>query len=89
MTELDEPFRGVDGYFKSSGDKLIPIHDLLPWKKTYSMGYDVVRSYEWLILSENISWYVQDFFENLFFKNQLVVLDPCVYLIVPFIQSKR
>ena len=30
MTELDEPFRGVDGYFKSSGDKLIPIHDLLP-----------------------------------------------------------
>ena len=46
MTELDEPFSGVDGAFKSSADKLIPMHDLLPWKIFESMGYDFVQSYE-------------------------------------------
>ena len=33
MTELDEPFCGVDGAFKASVEKLIPIHGLLPLKK--------------------------------------------------------
>ena len=30
MNELDEPFRGVYGYFKSSVETLIPINNLLP-----------------------------------------------------------
>ena len=34
MTELDEPFRGVGGAFKSSIDKLIPIRNVLPWEST-------------------------------------------------------
>ena len=46
MNELDEPFSGVDGAFKLSVDKLIPICYLLPKKKTESVGYDVVRSYK-------------------------------------------
>ena len=46
MAEFDEPFSGVDGAFKSSVEKLIHIHDLLPWNTTESMGYDVIRSYE-------------------------------------------
>ena len=33
MTELDEPFSGFDGAFKSSVEKLIPICDLIPLKK--------------------------------------------------------
>ena len=45
MTELDEPFSEVDGDFKSYVDKWIPIRVLLPWKKTESVGYGVVRSY--------------------------------------------
>ena len=46
MTEIDAPFRGVDGYFKNYVDKLIPIRDLLLWKTTESVGYDVVWSQE-------------------------------------------
>ena len=46
MNELDEPFNVFDGAFRSCMEKLIPIHDLLPWKTTESVGYDVVRSYE-------------------------------------------
>ena len=46
MNELDEPFSVVDGVFKSSVEKSIHIHDLLPIKTTESMGYDVVRFYE-------------------------------------------
>ena len=46
MTELDGPFSGFGGDFKLSVYKLIPIRNLLPWKKTESVGYDVVRSYE-------------------------------------------
>ena len=45
-TELDEPFSGVEGSFKLYVDKLIPIRDLLPWKTSESVGYDIVRSYE-------------------------------------------
>lgn len=33
MTELDEQFSGVDGAFKFYEDKLIYIHDFLPWEK--------------------------------------------------------
>ena len=65
MTELDEPFSGVGRAFKPSGDKLIPIHNLLPWKTTESVGYDVVRSYEWLISSETSSWSAQEYVETL------------------------
>ena len=32
MTELDAPFSGVDGAFKSSAVKLIAIKNLLPFK---------------------------------------------------------
>ena len=46
MTELDETFNGFDGAFKSSIEKLIPICNLLTWKTTESVGYDVVWSYE-------------------------------------------
>ena len=46
MTGLDEPFSRVDGAFKSSVEKSIPIHGLLPIKITESMCYDVVRLYE-------------------------------------------
>ena len=45
MTELDEPFSRVDGVFKSSVEKLVPIRGLFPILKK-SVGYDVVRSYE-------------------------------------------
>ena len=46
MTELDEPFRGVDGAFKSSVDKSIPIHGLLTRKTPEPMGYDAEILYE-------------------------------------------
>ena len=46
MTEIDGPFSRVDGTFKSSVDKLIPIRDLLPWKTTEYVVNDVVRPYE-------------------------------------------
>ena len=49
MTELDEPFSEVDGVFKQSVDKLIAIHDLIIWKTTEFMIYDVVQSYEYPI----------------------------------------
>ena len=45
MNELDEPFSAVDGSFKSSVEKLIPIRNILPWKTTEPIGYDFVRSY--------------------------------------------
>ena len=45
MNELDEPFSVIDGVFKSSVYKSIPIRVLLP-RKTESMVYDVVRSCE-------------------------------------------
>ena len=32
ITEFVEPFLGVDGSFKSSKDKLVPIIDFIPWK---------------------------------------------------------
>ena len=56
MTELDEPFRGVDGAFKPPGEKSIPVQNLLPFKKTESVGCDVVQSHERLISSETTSW---------------------------------
>ena len=34
MTKLDEPFSVLDGAFKSSVGKLIPIRDLLSFKTT-------------------------------------------------------
>ena len=46
MVELYEPSSRVDGDFKSSVDKLIPICDLLPREKSESVGYGVVRPYE-------------------------------------------
>ena len=46
MTELDEPFIGVDGTFKSSLEKLIPIRNLFLFKTTESVGYYVVWLYE-------------------------------------------
>ena len=46
MTELDEPFRGVDVEFKSYVDKLKPIRGLLPRKTNESVRYDVERSYK-------------------------------------------
>ena len=55
MDELDELFIQVDAEFKLSGEKLIPIRDLLPWKKTGFVGYYGVWSHEWLISSENKS----------------------------------
>ena len=45
MTELDEPFIGVDGAFKLHVDKLISIHGLLTWKTTEYVGFNVVHSY--------------------------------------------
>ena len=42
--EFVEPFILVYGAFKSSVDNLIPIMCFLLWKKTESMGYDVVQS---------------------------------------------
>ena len=81
MTELYEPFSGDGGAFKSSGEKLIPIHNLLPWKRNKSVGCDVVRSYEWLILLETKYWYVWEDVE-------LVVLDCCMDLIVPLWHEK-
>ena len=62
MNELDEPFSAVDGAFKSSLDKLIPIHDLLPWKTTESVGYDAEWSYEYLISSEITYWSAREGF---------------------------
>ena len=35
MTELDEPFNGVDRDFKSYVEKLLPRRNVLPWKTTY------------------------------------------------------
>ena len=64
-TELDENFSGVDGSLKPSVEKITPIRDLLPWKTTASVGYDAVRSYEWLLLSETISWYSQEYIDKL------------------------
>ena len=52
MTEFVEPHFGVDGAFKSSVGKLIPILYLIPWETTECMGCGRVHSYEWLILSE-------------------------------------
>ena len=65
MIELDGSFRGVDGSFKSSGYKLITISDLLPWKTTESMLYDVLRSHEWIISSETTSWSEQEYVDKL------------------------
>ena len=45
ITEIDEPFSGADGAFKSSVKKLIPICGLLPIKKN-SMGYGGEWSYK-------------------------------------------
>ena len=60
MTEFGGPFSVVVGAFKSSVENLIPISDLLSWKTTESVEYDVVWSYEWLILSENASYSAQE-----------------------------
>ena len=49
MTEFVGPFFGVDGAFKSSVNKLIPILYFLPWETTESIRYGVVWSYEGLI----------------------------------------
>ena len=57
---------GVDGAFKSYAEKVIPKHDFTYWITTESMGYDVVRSYEWLILSETTSWSAQEDVDELF-----------------------
>ena len=46
MTELDEPFRGVDGDIKSSIGKLITISGLLPRKTIESLENDFERSYK-------------------------------------------
>ena len=46
MTKLDETCRGFDGAFKAYVETLIPIRDLLPWKTTKSMVYNVVQSHE-------------------------------------------
>ena len=59
MAELGEPFRGVYGSFKLSVEKLIPIINLLPWKITEPVVFDVVQSYEWLISSETTSWFAR------------------------------
>ena len=88
MTESDEPFSAVDRDFKPSVDKLIPMHDLLSWKPKY-VGYDVVRSYGWIVLSETKSWYSQEDVDDFFCNNQLVVLNCCVYLIVNLQQPKQ
>ena len=45
MTEIDETFSVVEGSFKSSVKKWIPILYLLIWKTTESILYDVVRTY--------------------------------------------
>ena len=46
MTKIDDSFIGFDGAYKSSLETLIPIRDLLPWKITKSMVYNVVQSNE-------------------------------------------
>ena len=46
MTELNEPFRGVDGAFQSFLYKLIPRSNLPPWKTTEYVGYYAVQSHE-------------------------------------------
>ena len=52
ITLFFAPFWGMDGAFKLSVEKLIPILDFIPWKKTVSMEYNVVQSDEWIIFSE-------------------------------------
>ena len=43
MADFVAIFYGLDGAFKPYVDKLRPILDLLAWKTTESMGYDVTR----------------------------------------------
>ena len=66
MTEIDEPFRGFDGFFISSVKTKIPMHDLPPRETTKYEGYDVVLSYELLNLLETKSWYAQEDVDELF-----------------------
>ena len=68
MTEIDESFSGFDGAAKSYVQKLIPISDLFSLKKTESMGYDVLWSYEQLISSETISWSLEEYVDKLVAK---------------------
>ena len=65
MDELDELFIQVDAAFKFSGEKLIPIRDLLPFKKTGFVRYYGVWSHEWLISSENTYWSSLEDFDKL------------------------
>ena len=44
--QFDGTFSIVDVAFKSSVDKLIPISNLISWKKNKSVGYSVVCSYK-------------------------------------------
>ena len=69
ITELDEPITKVYGYFKSYLEKLVSIHDFIPWKITESMGYDVVWSYEYIISSETISWSARKDVDKLVLKH--------------------
>ena len=64
MTEFYETFISVDWALSPSIEKLIPIINLLSWKKTESVGCYVVRSYEWLILSEIISRSAQEYYDE-------------------------
>ena len=50
MIGFGKPFRLVDGAFKSSVKKPIPICDLIIWITTEYVGYYVIGLYEWLIL---------------------------------------
>ena len=60
MNGFDKTFSLVYGAFQLSVETIIPICDLLSWKTTESAGYDIVQSYEWLILSETKSWYAEE-----------------------------
>ena len=88
MTEIDYTFIRIYESFKYSVEKLIPISVLLLWKTTESVGYDVVRPYEQIISPEATSWSVQEDYDKLIGKNQLVVFYCCVYLILSFWLAK-
>ena len=64
---------GVDGAFKSSVEKLIP-YLIFFLKKTKSMWYDVVQSYELLILSDTTFCSTQEDGDELVFQISTYVL---------------
>ena len=64
MNEFVALFCGLDAASKSSLLKPIPILDLIPWKKSESMGYDDLQPYERLNLIRNKIWLAQEYVDK-------------------------